>query len=129
MARQNERRSTTLSISLTPELASVISTRVRSGLYASASELVREALRLLLKVEQRQNDSPSAASDRFEAATELQELGLAMTAQRLRREEPGLTDTELRSRIHALADDDDTDVGLRAAPARLKRLQFHGQEE
>lgn len=76
----------------------MISTRVRSGLYASASELVREALRLLLKVEQRRNGSPSAVSDRFDAATELQELGLAMTAQRLRREAPGLAGTELRSR-------------------------------
>lgn len=128
MAQKDDRRSTTLSISLTPELASEVSTRVESGLYVSASELVREALRLLLAVEQRRNELPLRASARLETATQLQCLGLAMTAQRLRREEAGLTEAELRARIHALADDDDTD-GLRAAPERLKRLQLHGPKE
>ena len=97
-------------------------------MYASASELVREALRLMLRVERNQSGSQLATSARFEAATELQGLGLSMTAQRLRREEPGLQDAELRSRIHALAGNEDTDVGLREAPERLKRLQVDGQE-
>jgi antitoxin ParD1/3/4 len=37
----------TLNISLTPELDKFVSTRVRSGRYLTASEVVREALRLL----------------------------------------------------------------------------------
>ena len=37
----------TVTVSLTPQLEEELSTRVRSGKYASASEVVREALRLL----------------------------------------------------------------------------------
>ena len=36
-----------ISISLTPELVELIKSKVASGLYASTSEVVREALRLL----------------------------------------------------------------------------------
>lgn len=36
-----------MNISLTPELESVVNRRVRSGRYGSASEVIREALRLL----------------------------------------------------------------------------------
>jgi antitoxin ParD1/3/4 len=38
---------TTLNVSLTPELSDLIESRVRSGKYQSASEVVREGLRLL----------------------------------------------------------------------------------
>jgi antitoxin ParD1/3/4 len=38
---------TTLNVSLTPELAAFVTSRVASGRYLSASEVVREALRLL----------------------------------------------------------------------------------
>lgn len=38
---------TTLNVSLTPELSRFVESRIRSGKYQSASELVREALRLL----------------------------------------------------------------------------------
>lgn len=38
---------TTLNVSLTPELSRFVQSRIRSGKYQSASELVREALRLL----------------------------------------------------------------------------------
>lgn len=37
----------TLHVSLTPELSRFVESRVRSGRYQSASEVVREALRLL----------------------------------------------------------------------------------
>ncbi len=37
----------TLNISLTPELTSLINEKVSSGMYRSASEVVREGLRLL----------------------------------------------------------------------------------
>ena len=36
-----------MNVSLTPELEELISRKVESGLYSSASEVVREALRLL----------------------------------------------------------------------------------
>jgi antitoxin ParD1/3/4 len=36
-----------MNVSLTPELEKLVSEKVRSGLYQTASEVVREALRLL----------------------------------------------------------------------------------
>ena len=36
-----------MNVSLTPELEEIVAQRVSSGLYASASEVIREALRLL----------------------------------------------------------------------------------
>ncbi len=41
-----------MNLSLTPELESWIETRVRSGLYRSSSEVVREAIRLLREQEE-----------------------------------------------------------------------------
>lgn len=41
-----------MNVSLTPKLIALIEERVRSGRYCSASEVVREALRLLEDVEQ-----------------------------------------------------------------------------
>jgi antitoxin ParD1/3/4 len=38
-------------VSLTPELEKVVKEKVDSGLYNNASEVIREALRLALKVE------------------------------------------------------------------------------
>jgi len=36
-----------MNISLTPELEQIVQTKVKSGMYHSASEVVREALRLM----------------------------------------------------------------------------------
>ena len=41
-----------MNVSLTPELESLIEGKVKSGLYSSASEVVREALRLLQQRDQ-----------------------------------------------------------------------------
>ncbi len=38
-----------MNVSLTPELEALIQTKVSSGLYNNASEVIREALRLLLE--------------------------------------------------------------------------------
>ena len=38
-----------MNVSLTPELEALVNEKVRSGLYQTASEVVREALRLLKK--------------------------------------------------------------------------------
>ena len=41
-----------MNISLTPELEQIIANKVKSGMYHSASEVVREAIRLLLLFEE-----------------------------------------------------------------------------
>jgi antitoxin ParD1/3/4 len=43
-----------MNVSLTPELEEMIDAKVRSGMYQSASEVVREALRALVEREARQ---------------------------------------------------------------------------
>ena len=61
-----------MNISLTPELEGLVEERVRSGLYASASEVVREALRLL---QQREQDREAKLTDlRRELAPALAEF-------------------------------------------------------
>ena len=41
-----------MNVSLTPELERLVNERVRSGMYSSASEVIREALRLLSNQEE-----------------------------------------------------------------------------
>lgn len=56
-----------MNISLTPELEKLINDKVKSGLYFSASEVVREGLRLLQEqdeVKQRQIEAIRAKIDR-----------------------------------------------------------------
>ena len=43
---------TTLNVSLTPELSQFINSKLQSGLYTSASEIIREALRLFKSYEE-----------------------------------------------------------------------------
>ncbi|NLX26496.1 MAG: type II toxin-antitoxin system ParD family antitoxin [Lentisphaerae bacterium] len=45
----------TVTVSLTPQLEEELNIRVKSGQYASASEVVREALRLLSHIERIRN--------------------------------------------------------------------------
>ena len=61
---------TTLNVSLTPDLSRFVESRLRSGKYQSASELVREALRLL---EGRDQATPA----NIEALKQEIEVGLA----------------------------------------------------
>ena len=55
-----------MNISLTPELARIVAKKVESGLYASASEVVREALRLLAHMDdtRRRSDALNRRIDR-----------------------------------------------------------------
>lgn len=49
-----------MNVSLTPELEQVISSKVKNGFYTSASEVVREALRLLQQRDETQEAKLSA---------------------------------------------------------------------
>jgi antitoxin ParD1/3/4 len=47
-----QRRTKTMNVSLTPELEQYVSKKVESGLYQTASEVIREGLRLLREKEE-----------------------------------------------------------------------------
>ncbi|WP_147022885.1 type II toxin-antitoxin system ParD family antitoxin [Microvirga aerophila] len=57
----------TRNVSLTPELEALVDSRVASGRYRSASEVVRAALRLLDERERRIDTSPKTSFDTFSA--------------------------------------------------------------
>ena len=131
MAKLDNRRTPTLSISLTPELLGAIDARVKSGLYTSASELLREALRLFLQVEQaRQAKLPGpgpardALAERLATTFELFDFGAAVQVQKLRTAEPGITDEEIERRRLAAAEAIESDAVIRPSPERLKRLRM-----
>ena len=46
-----------MNISLTPQLEAIVQKKVESGLYTSASEVLREALRLLVDKEEREAEN------------------------------------------------------------------------
>ncbi len=53
-----------MNVSLTPELEELVNEKVRSGFYQTASEVVREALRLL-----KQRDDETRRADQLSGAT------------------------------------------------------------
>jgi putative addiction module CopG family antidote len=133
MARSDDRRTPTLSVSLTPELVAAVDARVRSGMYSSPSEVLREALRLLLQVEPARTIGHAAAerrpptpADRLSTTFELIDFGTAVHAHKLRRAEPDITDDELQRRRLAAAEAIETDDVIRPAPERLARLRVSG---
>lgn len=131
MAKLDERRTPTLSISLTQELLAAVEARVESGLYTSASELLREALRLFLEVEHarhtklRESGAATRGSlvDRLATTFELFDFGTAVTTHKLRRNEPGITDEEIERRRLAAAEAVESDEVIRPSPERLRRLR------
>ena len=137
MSHHEERRRTrTLSISLPRELAEAVSERVRSGLYTSASEFIREALRLLLKVEEAHRNQltrqagdasdagRSSAAERFAATVRLFDLGAALREGKLLRADLDLAGDEARGRLRELEERQETGPGLRMAPERLAKLKL-----
>lgn len=131
MAKPDDRRTPTLSISLTPELMGAVDARVKSGLYTSASELLREALRLFLQVEQaRQAKLPGSGPgrdslvDRLATTFELFDFGAAVQTHKLRSAEPGISDEEVERRVLAAAEAMESDEVIRPSPTRLKRLRM-----
>jgi antitoxin ParD1/3/4 len=91
-----------MNVSLTPELERQVQERLRSGLYTSASELVREALRLFFQYE-------AARSRQIEALDERIKEGL----EQLDRGE-GISGPEARSRSRAR-------LAARASAAKARR--------
>lgn len=65
-----------ISISLTPELVSMIKARVESGRYTSTSEVVREALRLLEAKDERRADERARLRLAWAEGIESDEAGL-----------------------------------------------------
>lgn len=118
------RRATTLSISLTPELAAAVARRVESGLYTSASELIREALRLLISREARAGafgaDLESLEPARLAAAVALMEQGAELRASK-RQGDPDRNETG--DLLRRLEEARQVGPGLRDAPERLRRLR------
>ena len=122
MPRQGTRTST-LSISLPRKLAAAISERVDGGYYTSASEVIREALRLLLKVEEAQSIQmvePDPAAARFATTMQLFDLGTTLHEMKLR-VGPGEPDP---GRLRVWKQEQETGPGLRIAPERLARLKL-----
>lgn len=66
---------TTLNVSLTPELDQFVQDRVASGRYQTASEVVREGLRLLENQESERSARFQALKSRLEAASAAAERG------------------------------------------------------
>jgi putative addiction module CopG family antidote len=133
MAKPDNRRTPTLSISLTTELMAAVDARVQSGLYTSASELLREALRLFLQVEQARTaklSGPTTAAsfaERLATTFDLFDLGVALHAHKLRQAEPGVSDEDVQKRLLDAAVVVEGDQVIRPAPERLKRLRAgHG---
>jgi Arc/MetJ-type ribon-helix-helix transcriptional regulator len=60
-----------MNVSLTPELVRAVQDRVQSGLYGTASEVVREALRLLVERDRVASQPPGIVSDRGTPKLEL----------------------------------------------------------
>lgn len=134
-----------MNVSLTADLERFIREKVASGLYNSASEVVREALRLLVA---RDREEPSyrvaeepataygasraapsleAAAARLRQALEMLQLSYSLMEQNLRREAPGASDAAITARLAAWmreADWGEEAPGfLERSPARLSKLR------
>lgn len=137
-----------MNVSLTPDLERFVRERVDSGLYNSASEVVREALRLLVgraveemaqhaDARRRANNdsrqvSPSldGAAARFHEGLGLLRLSYCLMEQNLRRQQPEASEVEIEERLAAWkaeADWAEEAPGyLERSPERLEELRRGG---
>lgn len=78
-----------MNISLTPELEEMVDEKVRSGRYASASEVIREGLRLLEEQDQLRQKRLAEVRQKIDRGIEQLDKGLGIPASeahaRLRR--------------------------------------------
>jgi len=86
-----------MNVSLTPELESLVNKKVQSGRYSSASEVVREALRLLeeqdrlkeLRLQQLQREVARGLSDLDSGATSPLDAAAIKSTARKRKKSRG----------------------------------------
>lgn len=134
-----------MNVSLTPDLERFVREKVDSGLYNSASEVVREALRLLVARERdeasyrvgeepsatyappREDASLRAASAKLRQALEMLHLSYSLMKQNLRREDPAASEAEIEERLTAWKSDADWGEEapgyLERSPERLAKLR------
>ena len=70
-----------MNVSLTPELEKYVSDKVASGRYTSASEVVREALRLLEREEKSRKEQIEEFNRELQARIEALDRGERVTAE------------------------------------------------
>jgi antitoxin ParD1/3/4 len=89
----------TLNVSLTPELEELIVDRVESGRYLSASEVVREGLRLLEERDRRREEALAGVRRKIEEGLDSLDRGERLDGETLLNElEQRLVEREGRSR-------------------------------
>ena len=137
-----------MNVSLTPSLERFVREKVDSGLYNSASEVVREALRLLVahaeeetarqadarrpadNAPRRDSASLDEAAARFREGLGLLRLSYSLMEQNLRRRKPGASEAEIEERLAAWkaeADWAEEAPGyLERSPERLEKLRRAG---
>lgn len=64
-----------MNVSLTPELETIVDSKVKSGLYNSASEVVREGLRLLQQRDEMHESKVNALRAEIQKGTDSLEAG------------------------------------------------------
>ena len=69
-----------MNVSLTPELEGFVQEKVRSGLYTSASEVIRESLRLMHTYDDFQKQKIAALSRDIDAGLEQLDAGSSIDA-------------------------------------------------
>ena len=118
-----KRRTPTLSISLTPELLAAVNTRIASGLYTTASEVIREALRHFLADDPALRAIATAASV-AEPRSEWRNAGYDLFAlgAELRRMRADLTGTSPEAAREAADLAMESDAVIQPSPDRLRRL-------
>jgi antitoxin ParD1/3/4 len=75
-----------MNVSLTPELEKFVAGKVKSGRYTSASEVVREALRLLEREEKSRKDQIDEFNRELKARLHALDRGEHVTADEFERE-------------------------------------------
>ena len=73
-----------MNVSLTPELERMVQEKVRSGLYASVSEVIREGLRLLEEQDELRQQRLSVVRRKIERGIEQLDQGLGISGEEAR---------------------------------------------
>lgn len=75
-----------MNVSLTPELEKFVATKVESGRYTSASEVVREALRLLEREEKSREEQIAEFNRELKARLDSLDRGEGISGEAFRKE-------------------------------------------